>query len=125
MAKVEYIINVLYEGLYDYVPNSKKKEYRSEFNSRKSYTSKFALDFFPRFIDFEKWSKNPKDQYDIILINYWMIEVPIIGLKSSQLFASYNRGNKIINWRLKKKNGAKMKLTLNKKKVKTLIKKIN
>ncbi|WP_418636855.1 hypothetical protein [Winogradskyella sp.] len=118
MAKVEYIINVLYEGLYDYVPNRKKKEYRNEFNSRKSYTSKFALDFFPRFIDFEKWSKNPKDQYDIILINYWMIEVPISGLKSSQLFASYNRGNKIINWRLKKKDCTKMTLNLSKKKTK-------
>lgn len=124
MAKVKYIITVLYEGLYDYVPNRKKKDYRNEFNNRNRYTSKFALDFFPRFIDFEKWSKNPKHEYDIILINYWLIEVPNIGLKSSQLFTSYIRGNKIINWRLKKKDYAKMKLTLNKKRAKPSLKKL-
>lgn len=116
MEKIQHIIKVLYDGLYHYVPNRKKKDFREEFRSRKSFTTKFALDFFPRYIDFEKWSKNPKKPYDIILINYWMFEVPDIGLKSSELFFSYIIGNRIIDQRLNKNSSEITKLKLNKKK---------
>ena len=54
MASIEFITRLLHEGLYDYAPNRNKKEYREKIINRKRFTSKFALDFFPRYIDFEK-----------------------------------------------------------------------
>ncbi|MDP3946512.1 MAG: hypothetical protein Q8Q51_11520 [Lutibacter sp.] len=116
MATIESITYTLFDGLSDYVPNRKKKEYSDEFYSRKTFNTKFALKFFPKYIDFEKWSKNPKDPYDILLINYWMIEVPVIGLKYSNLLGSYTRGNRILNRRLKKKTNSPMKIRDKKKK---------
>jgi len=116
MAIIESIVFTLFDGLYDYVPNRKKKEYTDEFNSRKTLNTKFALSFFPKYIDFEKWSKNPKDPYDTLLINYWMIEVPVIGLKYSNLLGSYSRGNRILNKRLKKKSNSPVKIRSVKKK---------
>lgn len=110
MATIESITHTLYVGLYDYVANRNKKAYREEFNSRKTFSTKFALEFFPKYIDFEKWSKKPKDPYDMLLINYWMIEVPVIGLKYSNLLGSYSRGNRILNRRLKKKTNSPMKI---------------
>jgi hypothetical protein len=89
MTTVESVINDLYIGLLDYVPNKHKKEYVEEFTSRKSYNTKFALKFFPKYIDFEKWSKKPKKPYDINLINYWIYEVPEVGLKYTSLFCGY------------------------------------
>ncbi len=116
MATIESITYTLFDGLSDYVPNRKKKEYTDEFNSRKTFNTKFALNFFPKYIDFEKWSKNPKNPYDILLINYWMIEVPLIGLKYSNLLGSYDRGNRILNKRLKNKKNSTIKIRSVKKK---------
>lgn len=72
MSELEIIIKDLYLGLLNYVPNKRRKDYTDEFTSRKSYNTKFALKFFPKYIDFEKWSKKPKKPYDINLINYWI-----------------------------------------------------
>lgn len=116
MATIESITFTLYDGLYHYVANRNKKAYREEFNKRKTYNTKFALEFFPKYIDFEKWSKNPKDPYDIVLINYWMIEVPVVGLRYTNLFGSYTRGNSVISRRLKKKTDSAMKIRSVKKK---------
>ena len=116
MATIESISYTLFDGLYPYVANRNKKAYRVEFEKRKTFNTKFALEFFPKYIDFEKWSKNPKDPYDILLINYWMIEVPVIGLKYSNLLGSYTRGNRILNRRLKKKTNSPMKIRDKKKK---------
>ncbi len=102
MTTVESVINDLYIGLLDYVPNKHKKEYVEEFTSRKSYNKKFALRFFPKYIDFEKWSKKPKKPYDINLINYWIYEVPEIGLKYTSLFCGYfNENNEYLVNRIK------------------------
>jgi hypothetical protein len=109
MATLEEIAIISYQGLYKYVPNRNKKKFRDEFVGKKRYTSKFLLAVFPKYIDFEKWSKNPKNEYDIILINYWLIEVPNVGLKRTQLFNSYNGANKIINKRIKDKESKKKK----------------
>ena len=116
MATIESITHTLFVGLYDYVANRNKKSYREEFAKRKTYNTKFALEFFPKYVDFEKWSKNPKDPYDILLINYWMIEVPVVGLKYTNLFGSYSRGNRLLNKRLKNKKNSAIKIRSVKKK---------
>tara|TARA_R110001632_G_scaffold6324_5_gene25856 strand:+ start:37733 stop:38110 length:378 start_codon:yes stop_codon:yes gene_type:complete len=123
MATIEDIASISYEGLYKYVPNRNKKKFRDEFVGKKRYSSKFVLAVFPKYIDFEKWVKNPKDIHDIILINYWLIEVPNVGLKRTALFNSYSDRNKILNKQIKNKTNAKMSLSLNKNK-KVIIKKI-
>ncbi|UMB59221.1 hypothetical protein MHL31_09020 [Lutibacter sp. A80] len=119
MATIESITITLYNGLYPYVANRNKKAYREEFEKRKTFNTKFALEFFPKYIDFEKWSKNPKDPYDMLLINYWMIEVPIVGLKYTNLYGSYLNGNRILNKHLKNKTNSPIKIrNIKKKKIK-------
>jgi hypothetical protein len=93
MSELEIIIKDLYLGLLNYVPNKRRKDYTDEFTSRKSYNTKFALKFFPKYIDFEKWSKKPKKPYDINLINYWIYEVPEVGLRYTPLLGGYINGN--------------------------------
>lgn len=116
MSAIEIIINDLYLGLLDYVPNRRKKEYTDEYTSRKSYNTKFALRFFPKYIDFEKWSKKPKKPFDINLINYWIYEVPEVGLKYTPLLGGYfNENNEYLVNRIKEE---KRKILNPKKKLK-------
>ncbi len=115
MTTVESVINDLYIGLLDYVPNKHKKEYVEEFTSRKSYNTKFALKFFPKYIDFEKWSKKPKKPYDINLINYWIYEVPEVGLSYTHLLSGYFNGNN--KYLLKRLKNEKRKILNPKKKL--------
>jgi len=99
---MQHVIETLYNGLMPYVANRNKKKYKEEFESRKLYTKKFAMQFFPKYINFEKWVKQPKKPYDILLINYWLIEVPVNGIKYSSLISDYNcQHNKYINKWLK------------------------
>lgn len=85
MATKTTIVNILYFGLMDYVPKDKLIDYQNKFTSRKTYSTKFALSFFPKYIDFEKAIKNPVHPYDALLLNYWIVEVPIIGLRGSKI----------------------------------------
>tara|TARA_R110000822_G_scaffold301477_1_gene425311 strand:+ start:2772 stop:3086 length:315 start_codon:yes stop_codon:yes gene_type:complete len=81
MAKIEPIARKLYEGLMIYVPKSKITEYDKEFSSRKVFTSKFVKEFFPKYINFNYWIKKPKREEDIRLLNYFIVEVPVLGVK--------------------------------------------
>ena len=58
MASIQSIIETLYFGLMDYVPKKKLIEYKNKFSSRKTHNTKFALSFFPKYIDFDRLSKN-------------------------------------------------------------------
>lgn len=95
--KIANIIYVSYRVFYKYVTNKNKKDYKEEFYRSKRYDSRFALKFFPKYIDFEKHAKKPKNPYDILLINYWIIEVPVLGVKKTDLLKSYFKGNKILD----------------------------
>ena len=83
MGRIEDIASISSQVLYKYVPNRNKKKFSEEFAGKKIYTSKFLLAVFPKYIDFEKWVKKLKEKTDIILLNYWFIEVPHIGLKKT------------------------------------------
>jgi hypothetical protein len=111
---LQNIIETLYVGLMPYVANRNKRKYKDEYTSRKTHTTKFALQFFPKYINFDKWVKEPKQPYDILLINYWLIEVPTNGFKNSTLIKDYDRqNNKHINRRLRE-NKKSSKLALRK-----------
>ena len=107
MPTIEKIAFILYDGLYDYVPRSKQKNYHTEFCKQRRFNSKFVLEFFPKYINFERWAKKPKHEYDALLFNYWLTEVctyGLNGLKGSTMINEYNLGrNRIINKRLKQK----------------------
>lgn len=108
------IIQTLYIGFMPYVANRNIRKYKEEFTNRKTYTRKFALEFFNKYINFDKWVKEPKKPYDILLINYWIIEVPVNGIKYSSLIKDYEwQRNKYINqWlRDEKKKQKKQKKT--------------
>lgn len=82
----------------DYVPEERLIDYQTRYASRKSHNTKFALSFFPKYIDFEKAIKNPFSPYDALLLNYWIIEVPNIGLRGSKLLWDYHYGkNSLLN----------------------------
>ncbi|WP_282031714.1 hypothetical protein [Winogradskyella eximia] len=99
---IQTTIEVLYYGLMPYVANRNKQNYKDEFNSRKTHNQKFALQFFPKYINFDKWIKQPKQPYDILLLNYWIIEVPVKGVTYSKLIGNYQRENNgRINKRIK------------------------
>jgi hypothetical protein len=98
----------------DYVPKKRLLEYKNEFTSRKTYNTKFALRVFPKYIDFQKAIKKPLEQYDILLLNYWIIEVPANGLIWTKLISNYEYGmSRLINQRLKaEKNNTKTRTKL-------------
>jgi hypothetical protein len=114
VASKQTIINILYFGLMDYVPKKKLVEYQNEYSSRKTHNTKFALAFFPKYINFDKAIKKPFSQYDTLLLNYWIIEVPNNGLKWSRLISDYEYGNSgIVNKLLKsEKNKVKTRTKL-------------
>jgi hypothetical protein len=91
--KMERIAITLYEGLRCYVPKSKKEEYDQVFASRKTFNSKFITEFFPKYVNFKYWIKKPKNEEDILLLNYFVIEVPVLGVTWSHLLTTYNWGN--------------------------------
>ncbi|WKK66521.1 hypothetical protein [Lutimonas zeaxanthinifaciens] len=113
MPTVKKIAIVLFNGLYDYVPKDKLEEYNNEFFQRQRFDARFVMKFFPRYIDFEKWVKNPKQEYDVLLFNYWLTEVctyGLNGLKGSTMINEYhNHRNRIINRRLKERAKSKLK----------------
>lgn len=117
MPSKQSIIETLYFGLMDYVPKKKLVDYKNEFSSRKTHNTKFALSFFPKYIDFDKAIKKPKRHYDTLLLNYWIVEVPNNGIEWSRLFSNYEyEKNNIPNKRIKaKKNNGETKLLLTKK----------
>ena len=114
MASKQTIIETLYFGLIDYVPKKKLIDYKNEFSSRKTHNTKFALSFFPKYIDFDRAIKKPKQPYDTLLLNYWIIEVPNNGLKGSRLISDYEYGkNSITNKRIKaERNNVKTRTKL-------------
>ncbi len=89
MARLEDIALILYEGFMPYVAKNKREEYADLFVSRKRYTSKFLLEFFPKFVNETKGLRKPKETRDIYLFNYYFIEVPVMGFKKSQIFYRY------------------------------------
>jgi hypothetical protein len=95
METVQTISKTLYLGFRTYVPKGKLEKHDKEFMSKKLYTSKFILDFFPKYVNEKTWMKKPKQRKDTYLFNYFFIEVPSIGLKNSKLLASYNCDTKI------------------------------
>ena len=100
MAKIEPIAHILYEGLRIYVPKSKITEYDKEFSSRKVFTSKFVKEFFPKYINFNYWIKKPKQIEDIRLLNYFIVEVPVLGVTWTNLLR-YNNLKKLNKYRVK------------------------
>ena len=114
MASKQSINEILYFGLIDYVPKKKLIDYKNEFSSRKTHNTKFALSFFPKYIDFDKAIKKPKQHYDTLLLNYWIVEVPINGLKWSRLISDYEYGkNSITNKRIRaERNNVKTRTKL-------------
>lgn len=114
MASKQSIIETLYFGLIDYVPKKKLIEYKNEFSSRKRHNTKFALSFFPKYIDFDKAIKKPKSHYDTLLLNYWIVEVPNAGLIWSKLISDYEyEKNSITNKRIKaERNNVKTRTKL-------------
>lgn len=108
MATIKSIIETLFFGFRWYVPKKRQREYDYEYMNRKTYNKKFADRYFPKYIDFDKIAKKPKDPYDILLINYWRIEVPDIGLKNTKLLKDYVRhSNKHIRKSIKYKRDQK------------------
>lgn len=92
MPTIKSIINILFIGLREYVSKKRLVEYEKEYWDRKTYDRKFADRFFPKYIDFDKWAKKPKNSIDILLLNYWIFEVPEVGLTNTRLLKDYTRG---------------------------------
>ncbi|MEW4923927.1 hypothetical protein [Algibacter sp. 2305UL17-15] len=119
MSTIKRVCEVSYFGLMNYVLKKNLIDYQNEFSKRKGFTTKFALKFFPKYINFQKAIKKPVEQYDVLLLNYWIIEVPNNGLKWSKLISDYEFGkNSLINQRLKaekKQTKTRAKLLLTKK----------
>jgi len=119
LATKQSIIEILYLGFMDYVPKKRLVEYQNEFTSRKTHNTKFALEYFPKYINFKKAIKKPLKAYDTLLLNYWIIEVPVNGLKWSKLISNYEYGmSRLVNQRLKaekNKTKSRTKLLLTKK----------
>ena len=95
MSTIQIISKTLYEGFRPYVRKGKLERYDAEFNSKKLYTSKFILDFFPRYVNEKVWMKKPKERRDTYLFNYFFIEVPTIGLKYTKLLKGYDHDTKL------------------------------
>ncbi|MEG3657307.1 hypothetical protein V5097_07830 [Arenibacter palladensis] len=100
MAKIEPVARRLYEGLRPYVPKSKVHEYDNEFASRKMFTSKFVKEFFPKYVNFNYWIKKPKKEEDIRLLNYFIVEVPVLGVTWTKLL-NYNSPKYLNKYRIK------------------------
>ncbi|MFX0555814.1 hypothetical protein ACOCEA_03405 [Maribacter sp. CXY002] len=89
MSTIQGIARTLYQGFRPYISKAKLEKYDEEFNSKKMYTSKFVLNFFPKYVNEKVWMKKPKERRDTYLFNYFFIEVPVIGLKHSKLLSGY------------------------------------
>lgn len=111
---------ICFEGFLPYVANRNKRKYKDEFANRKQYTQKFALQFFPKYVNFEKHIKNPKEPYDTLLFNYWLIEVPVLGIANTALFKSYVKGNVLLNKTMRAEKKGSNKVIILKPKKSTL-----
>ncbi len=92
MASIQFISLTLYNGFRKYIPKSKIEQY-DEFLNIQKHTSKRTIKFFNVFVNEKRWIKKPKDELDILLFNYFFVEVPTLGLKSTPLFRRYLHGN--------------------------------
>lgn len=89
MATKERIAFELQKAFRPYVSKKNLPQYEKEFSSRKMYTSKFIEKFFPKYIDFKKYWKEPKETHHSLLFNYFLIEIPEVGVESTAIFWRY------------------------------------
>jgi len=92
----------MYYDFRPYVSKSKLDEYDNRFLSKKVIDEKFAVSFFDKYLDLEKYAKKPKKLHDALLINYLMIEVPDVGFKNTILYKKYIGREKTYQKRLSK-----------------------
>ncbi len=89
MPTQQDIALILFNGFRPYVPLSKLEYYDDEFTKRRRYAPKFISEVFPKYINFDYWNSRPKEKRDTYLFNYYLIEVPNLGLKYTPLLKRY------------------------------------
>jgi len=91
MATVIQIAYILHKGFIKYVPKSRIKGYEKGFATRKRFDTKFIVNFFTKYVDFDKWVNKPKEPYDEYLFDYWLYDVPALGVVATDLLWKFRR----------------------------------
>lgn len=89
MARQQDIALILYRGFRPYVSKAKLEYYDNEFLSKKRYSSKFIMEVFPKYVNYDLWISKPKEKRDTYLFNYYFVEVPVCGLVYTPLLRRY------------------------------------
>ncbi len=108
MATVIQIAYILHKGFIKYVPKSRIKGYEKGFATRKRFDTKFIVNFFPKYVDFDKWVNKLKESYDEYLFDYWLYDIPVQGVVgTSNLWTYRNQLKK--DFKIKKNKPKKTK----------------
>lgn len=89
MYTIADIAKILFHGFRPYVHHTKRLEYDTVFSERKTFTKKFVLEFFPKYVNQNVWMSKPKEKRDSYLFNYYFIEIPTVGIKYTPLLKRY------------------------------------
>ncbi|MAL58554.1 MAG: hypothetical protein CMC14_00750 [Flavobacteriaceae bacterium] len=93
MIKSELTIE-LYKAFRPYVKKKQLSDYDNSFLKRKVKDEKLILSLLKKYIDLESCSKKPKNEHDILIINFALVELPLVGLKYTKLFKDYLKKEK-------------------------------